>query len=513
MSTEGYKLSIDALSINIALYKKDEDGDFIFLDLNKKAEETEGILKVDLYGKKVTEVYPGIVEMGLLDVFYRVFDTAQTEVHEMAYYHDKRISGWRKNTVSKLDANVLMAVFEDMHEKRELEGQVRSLENKNNENTRLKKKTAQLLSEKSKYEALLKNATDAIFIMDYEGALLEYSDKAKYFLGYEESEMHNLSVFDWDKEVKSSNDYKDIVAALSSEPITIERTHTRKDGTTYIASITASKTKAAGNELIYCAVRDVTEERDTQKQLMQQSKLAQMGEMISMIAHQWRQPLSAISSVTIGLRVEAMLKEFDLTHKEEFEQYQASLLEGLENIEELVTTLSSTINDFRNFFRPNKEYEYIELKEPLKKALKILKPSLDSYGITIKKDEIACDKKVKVFFNELIQVLLNILKNSLDNFIEKGTTNPQITITCDSIADDKVALKIYDNGGGIQENILEKIFDPYFSTKDEKNGTGLGLYMSKMIVEQHHHGKLIVENTTDGVCSTIELYAKADQIN
>jgi len=505
VSIAAYKLPIDSLPINIALYKKDEDGDFVFFDFNTKAEETEGISKEDLIGKKAAEVYPGIIEMGLLDIFYKVFDTAETEVYDMAYYQDHRISGWRRNTVSKLDENVLMAVFEDISEKRELEDQVRSYKNEKNENTELKKKTAQLFSEKSKYEALLKNATDAIFIMDYDGALLEYSDKAKDFLGYDDNEMENLSVFDWDKEVKSSNDYQDIVTVLSPEPITIERIHTRKDGTTYLASITASKTKAAEDKLIYCAVRDVTEERDTQKKLMQQSKFAQMGEMISMIAHQWRQPLSAISSITIGLRVKSMLKESDLTQKEEFEQYQADLYEGLDNIEELVTTLSSTINDFRNFFKPNKEYEYVTLEEPLQKALKILQPSLDSYGIKIKKEYPLCDKKVKMFSNELMQVLLNILKNSLDNFIEQGTSNPQITIICDFRTDDKAALRIYDNGGGIPEDILEKIFDPYFSTKEEKNGTGLGLYMSKMIVEEHHHGALTVENTNEGICTTIKL--------
>jgi len=300
VSIAAYKLSIDSLLINIALYKMDEDGDFVFFDFNTKAEETDGISKEDLIGKKVVEVYPGIIEMGLLDVFYKVFDTAETEVYDMAYYQDHRVSGWRRNTVSKLDDNLLMAVFEDTSEKRELQDQVRSYKNKKNENTKLKKKTAQLLSEKSKYEALLKNATDAIFIMDYDGVLLEYSHKAKTFLGYDDNEMDKLSVFDWDKEVKSSNDYQDIVTALSYEPVIIERIHTRKDGTTYIASITASKTKAADNELIYCAVRDVTEERDAQKKLMQQSKLAQMGEMLSMIAHQWRQPLSAISSITIS---------------------------------------------------------------------------------------------------------------------------------------------------------------------------------------------------------------------
>ena len=113
--------------------------------------------------------------------------------------------------------------------------------------------------------------------------------------------------------------------------------------------------------------------------------------------------------------------------------------------------------------------------------------------------------KVKIHNNEFMQVILNILKNAEDNFREKKIKDPKITILCDCTIDDKIILEIYDNGGGIPEDVLLKIFDPYFSTKSEKNGTGLGLYMSKTIIEEHHNGKLNVENKDNGVCFRIEI--------
>lgn len=113
-------------------------------------------------------------------------------------------------------------------------------------------------------------------------------------------------------------------------------------------------------------------------------------------------------------------------------------------------------------------------------------------------------KEISAYDSELMQVFLNILKNAQDNFKEKGTKTPKISITT-SDEDGHIKIEVCDNGGGIPAEIAEKIFDPYFSTKDEKNGSGLGLYMSKTIIEEHHQGKLYLENHNDGVCFIMEL--------
>ena len=249
---------------------------------------------------------------------------------------------------------------------------------------------------------------------------------------------------------------------------------------------------------------EITKNTKAQQQILQQSRLAQMGEMISMIAHQWRQPLGAISSTSADLRMKLILDKFDLINNpKEHEKCKEYFQNQLSQIESYVQTLTTTIDDFRNFYKPNKLTKTLYIKEPILKALNIIKDSLKSSNIKVKQ-EYNSTKKVTVFDSELTQVFLNILKNSQDNFKEKGIENPRIVInTMDE--KDIVKIEFYDNGGGIKKEIADKIFDPYFSTKDEKNGTGLGLYMSKTIIEEHHKGKLYIKNKNGGVSFIIEL--------
>ena len=259
-----------------------------------------------------------------------------------------------------------------------------------------------------------------------------------------------------------------------------------------------------GNTIgILTSGEDITLKKEQQKQLLAQSRMAQMGEMISMIAHQWRQPLGAISSTAIDLNMQIEFENFDLEKERGRKECQSYFTNGLGEIDGFVQNLTNTIDDFRNFYQPNKESSSVYFIEPISKALNIIKASFLSDGIEIVQTCVTCDKKVKIHSNELMQVILNILKNSQDNFKEQGTKNPKIIITCKCSIEDKIILEICDNGGGISEDILPKIFDPYFSTKGELNGTGLGLYMSKIIIEEHHNGSLEAINLDDGVCFKI----------
>ena len=255
-------------------------------------------------------------------------------------------------------------------------------------------------------------------------------------------------------------------------------------------------------------IQDITEEIQRNQLLVQQSRMAQMGEMLAMIAHQWRQPLGAIAATSIDLNMQMDLETFDLKQEKGVVDCQTYFRDGLEDINSFVKNLTATIDDFRNFYKPNKRSNLVSLCDPLDKALNIINGSFVSDGIDIIVSHIACKKNtssVKIFINEMVQVILNIFKNAQDNFREKEIIDPKIVIVC-KYSDNKITLEICDNGGGIPEDILPNIFDPYFSTKDEKNGTGLGLYMSKTIVEEHHNGKLNVSNRDDGVCFTIELH-------
>ena len=227
--------------------------------------------------------------------------------------------------------------------------------------------------------------------------------------------------------------------------------------------------------------------------LIHRSRLAQMGEMMSLIAHQWKQPLSAISATSSGLHIKI---ELDMYDKEFF-------LNSLTKIEELVNHLSTTIDDFSNFFKPSKIKKEFYLYEAVNKALSIATYSLSKKSIDLVLD---LDKslRVKTFQNELIQVLLNIIKNAENILIKREIENPKIYIRLFE-KDGKKIIEIEDNAGGIDKKIISKIFEPYFSTKATKDSTGLGLYMSRFIVEDSLGGELKVRNSENGAVFSIIL--------
>lgn len=243
--------------------------------------------------------------------------------------------------------------------------------------------------------------------------------------------------------------------------------------------------------------KGIQELRTKDRLLLQQSKHAAMGEMISMIAHQWRQPLASISAIALNIKVNLELGKFDLSTKEGIDKQHQFIDENLNEINFALHNLSSTIDDFRNFYKPNKDSVHSNLNDIILKSLNIFNISLINKDIEIRKI-LNATKELVLFDNEMVHVVLNILKNAIDNFEEKNIDNPKITIR----AEDNT-LSICDNGGGVSNDIIDKIFDPYFSTKDEKNGTGIGLYMSKIIIEKHHNATLQVNNKDDGVCFTI----------
>ena len=247
----------------------------------------------------------------------------------------------------------------------------------------------------------------------------------------------------------------------------------------------------------------IQETKKREKLLQEQSRLAQMGEMISMIAHQWRQPLGAISSAVFSIETKKNSGKYDFDVAEDRKKYFNFTEKKLENINTYVQVLSTTIDDFRNFFKPDKTKEYTPLCSPVTKALQIVESSMSSKNIQIITD-FQSNESIFMYQNEMMQVILNILKNAEDNFLEKKVQNPKISVVCER-EDDSLIISICDNGGGIPKDILPKIFDPYFSTKEEKNGTGLGLYMSKLIIEEHNDGIFNAINTGNGVCFEIIL--------
>jgi len=258
------------------------------------------------------------------------------------------------------------------------------------------------------------------------------------------------------------------------------------------------KLEELNSNLEQLVVEEIKKNREKEHALLHQSRLAQLGEMISMIAHQWRQPLSSISSIAVRLKVKIGLGKYDLSDDKGQKEFINYLDKELDDVDMLIQNLTNTIDDFRDFYKPNKSSSLVKVTEPIEKSLAILRPIIEQNNIKVIKNFDGNIPLKELFVNELIQVFINIINNSIDAFKDNLPISPTITIDtfCVKDLDSKYQAKITikDNGGGISKEYFEDIFVPYFSTKNEKNGTGLGLYMSKTIIEHHHGGKLTVNS-------------------
>ena len=234
--------------------------------------------------------------------------------------------------------------------------------------------------------------------------------------------------------------------------------------------------------------------RQKDQQIFQQMKLSQMGEMISMIAHQWRQPLTAISASSTSLKLKAELGNIT----------DQLVIDKSSSIIEYSQHLSRTIDDFRNFFKPDKDKNKTNFNLIVDSVINIVGVSLDNQKIDLIQ-ELNDMQSFVSFESELKQVLLNLIKNSEDILKDKPHGERTIQIIT-KYEDNTHILQVIDNAGGVKDSIKDKIFEPYFSTKDQKEGTGLGLYMSKIIIEDHCKGKLSMRNTEDGAIFEIKLF-------
>jgi len=227
-----------------------------------------------------------------------------------------------------------------------------------------------------------------------------------------------------------------------------------------------------------------------QKQLLeQQTKMAQMGEMIGAIAHQWRQPLN-----TIFLGIQNLKYDYREGKLKEEDYINEFIIEN----KKIINFMSKTIDDFRNFFRVDKEKIYFNIKETIEAVVTMLSAQFTQHNIEV----VIVGNEFEYYGlqSEYQQVILNILNNAKDILIEKEIENPKIYIKIDN---NRVTIE--DNGGGVPIDMLDRIFEPYFTTKEQGKGTGMGLYMSKMIIEDNMCGKLSVTNGIYGAIFIIDL--------
>ncbi len=216
--------------------------------------------------------------------------------------------------------------------------------------------------------------------------------------------------------------------------------------------------------------------------MYQQAKMASMGEMLENIAHQWRQPLSVISTESSGIKVK---KEFGILNEDE-------LMSTMDNITKTTQHLSNTIDDFRNFFKPQIEREVFSINSSFAKTFDIIGKKLTNRDFIIIKD-IDSELKTDGFESELVQVFMNIISNTIDATMINDIEQRYIFINVEK-ENNNILIKIKDSAGGIPPKIIDKIFDPYFTTKHQTSGTGIGLYMSEEIILKHFNGQITAIN-------------------
>ena len=278
---------------------------------------------------------------------------------------------------------------------------------------------------------------------------------------------------------------------LDKKPWKGELINKKKDGTFYDEELIITPVLNENDEIVnFIAVKqDIThrkllllEKEAKDKLFYQQSKMAAMREMLGNIAHQWRQPLSVISTAATGLKIQ---KEMDILSDENF-------YSTLVSINTSAQYLSSTIDDFRGFFNPsNNKIREFNIVNIFTKTLNLLNAQFVAKDIEIIQNIEDC--KIFSIENELIQVLINILNNARDVLIQKENQRKLIFIN-EYTKDNISYIEIKDNAGGIKEEIIDRIFEPYFTTKHQSQGTGIGLFMSKEIIEKHLDGELLVSN-------------------
>ena len=337
--------------------------------------------------------------------------------------------------------------------------------------------------------------------------LLRANTQLLKILGYDNfKEIQNKTYFDF----ISPKDHHIIKEKLKEDQEAYELTFIKKDGSLMDGLVKGHNIKGSTNKRISVII-DITELKKTQRELkelnqtlnlriedelqknheqrvimFQQAKLAEIGSMINMIAHQWRQPLNNISLLvnTIIIKYKKDTLSVEMLNKLK------------ENFQEQINYLSNTIDDFQNFFKPKKDKEIFVINEIILSTLNLIKPKFEKNRIKTNFNSIT-NINYFGYKNELAQVLLTILNNSLDAFEENNVLDKLIEIDLETLKEN-IIIKVRDNAGGIKEENLKKVFDLYFSTKIEKNGTGLGLYISKTIINRHFKGEIKIHNIKKG---------------
>ena len=370
------------------------------------------------------------------------------------------------------------------------------------------KKTRELEKEIKFSNIITESNTNAIIAISEDLKVIIYNKSAENIFGFTKEEMlykrslHKIIADDYLHSHNIGIERFMKTKKFTLEDKSLELKAKRKNAEEFPIRISFGMNSSEDKIIVVANIQDISEEKFKDRQLLQQSRYAAMGEMIGNIAHQWRQPLSAISSISSGSVVS---KEMNIITDKE-------MCENFDKIKEHTMYLSNTIDDFRNFFKTDDTIKEFELISSVKHAVSLTKALYKDHDINLFLDMQQESILYKGKASELSQVIMNILHNAKDILSEKDLTFKVVLLRVYE-EDEKIFIKIMDNAGGIPRNLNMKIFEPYFTTKHKSKGTGIGLFMSKEIIEKHLGGTLRANNCSFtvsnkeefGACFTCEL--------
>lgn len=334
-------------------------------------------------------------------------------------------------------------------------------------------------------------------ITDTKGVIQFVNAQGEEMTGYSSEELIGKHVNIFRSSVHSADFYREIWDTVYQKQQIWKGTivNTIKSGETRDIASTIFPIFDSNDKVVNFASiqEDVTERNIQNKIFLMQTRQAQMGEMLSMIAHQWRQPLTIIASLLNRERVNILMQTASMD----------DIIESFDSIEVQIDHLSQTITDFRDFFKPDKEAVLTRTSTIVTKTLNLIIHSLSMHGIAVIQSH-QHDDEYYTFESELVQVMLNLFKNAQDAFEGKNIESPHIRVSSDR-REGRVLMIVEDNAGGIDPRVMDTLFLPYVSTKPQQTGTGLGLYMCKTVVENHCKGSIKVENTPLGARFIIEI--------
>ncbi len=381
----------------------------------------------------------------------------------------------------------------------------------NNKSNKLLKLNKEIQIQKKTFETLFNDASEGLSILR-DGKFIDCNKAVLNMLRIEnKKDLLNIHPSQLSPEFQpngqlSFNRLNEMIQiAIVTGSNNFEWLHKRANGEEFYADITLTAMVLNNENVIHVVWKDISEKKKLQEDLKQkemlifeQSKMASMGAMIGNIAHQWKQPLSVISLITTGIQFKKELGILDIE----------TLPEEMEIITNQIAHLTNTLNTFRNFLKEKKEFKEVILQDRIDVALNISGLILKDSGIELKNNINYLNPIIiSLIIGELTEVLINIINNARDILIEKKIKEPWVQL--DLIQEDnKAIISIEDNGGGIPSDVMPKLFDKYFTTKNDDKGTGLGLHMSYQIITKSLNGKIYAKNTENGAKFFIELPLK-----